>query len=390
MAFHVDIENGFVPIDRAVFEGLLENSVVSGRVPYQRALSTGQIPYSELVELSRRADIPHSLFFAPISQVEAQLDAKNSKLLQGISKKTFSVNSRERVELSDIELIVKDLLRKQQMLKASDPSLGKNPIVGLLRRSGSVETEAAKLLSALGLNHRSIRETDNKTSALDLLIGALERRQVLVSQSVNNFMPQLLRGVKFSAMTIRDRKVPYVFLNGGDHGDFQEPVGRRIFTLTLLTVLLARGIFAPVTYDGHSTESGTNREFEVAGEILMPVADLMERDLGSLDLIKQSADEFKVTPSALVVRMSQVGMIERGHATSFLEELAVEFSNRKKSKPRQPKPANGIRKYNGREFCVRMFDALDSQKISRGNFCRTVCLNRIRPSQLEDFREALG
>ncbi len=47
-------------------------------------------------------------------------------------------------------------------------------------------------------------------------------------------------------MTVRDAKVPYIFLAGGDHGDFQEPPGRQLFTLVLMTVLVARGIFAPV------------------------------------------------------------------------------------------------------------------------------------------------
>src|SRR5690554_2003480 len=65
-------------------------------------------------------------------------------------------------------------------------------------------------------------------------------------------MPQRLTHVEFSGMTIRDNKVPYIFLAGGDHGDDQEPVGRTIFTLALMTVLVARRIFALMTWDGGS------------------------------------------------------------------------------------------------------------------------------------------
>jgi hypothetical protein len=57
-------------------------------------------------------------------------------------------------------------------------------------------------------------------------------------------MPQRLTHVKFSGMTIRDNKDPFIFLAGGDHGDDQEPDGRTLFTLALITVLVARRIFA--------------------------------------------------------------------------------------------------------------------------------------------------
>src|SRR5690625_7905869 len=69
-------------------------------------------------------------------------------------------------------------------------------------------------------------------------------------------------------MTIRDNKVPYIFLAGGDHGDDQEPVGRTIFTLALMTVLVARRIFAPMTWDGGSAETDPGREYDIAGVML--------------------------------------------------------------------------------------------------------------------------
>ena len=54
-------------------------------------------------------------------------------------------------------------------------------------------------------------------------------------------------------MCVRDQKVPYLFLTGGDSGDNPEPIGRQIFTLALLAVFVARGKFAPVTYDDTRT-----------------------------------------------------------------------------------------------------------------------------------------
>lgn len=390
MEIAVLLDGSRTPIEREVFVNLFENSVANGRSAYLRALDTMEVSFTDLVELARKADIPYSLFFAPRVLVQAQLRAKTDKLLQGMTKDTFSLNSRATVELRDVELIVKDLLRKQMLLKKHDKTLVKNPIAGLLRKEGrTVEEDAVKMLGALGLEGGSIRAARNKSAALELMIKHLESRQVLVSRSVNNFMPQRLQGVKFSGMTVRDPKVPYIFLAGGDHGDSQEPEGRQVFTLTLLAVLVARGIFAPVTYDGRSSAPDPGREYDIVGQILMPGDEVRCMDLGSLAAIKEAADLFKVTPSAMVVRAMRLQALRPDDAGAHLDALDAEYSNRPKPKPRTPKAINAIRTYNGREFSARMLGALDARKLSAGDFCREVCLNKIRPHEINEFREAL-
>ncbi|GAA1868951.1 hypothetical protein [Myceligenerans crystallogenes] len=378
------------PIDEAVFVALLENSVASTYVDYERALRTSEISFNDLVRLARHGEIPYTLFFAPLSAVEAQIMTKTDKLLNGLNKDTFSVNSRDKVSLRDIELIVKDLLRKQELLKMHDTTLTKNRIVGLLAKSGeSVAADAATLMGALGLTHESIRSARNKSVALTHLIACLESNQVLVSQSVQHFMPQRLTGVKFSGMTIKDAKVPYIFLAGGDPGDYQEPDGRRIFTLTLMSVLIARKIFAPVTYDGSSIGSTVKHEYDVVGEMLMPASALWDVSLASLEEIKAAADVFKVTPSAMTVRAMRLERLGAGTAVAHLEKLKGEYEHRQKSQARTPSPVNGVRKYAGRELVTRMLHALDDKRISPRDFCRAVCLNRIGPSQINDLRSAL-
>ncbi|AWB95363.1 hypothetical protein DCE93_06585 [Agromyces badenianii] len=169
-----------VPIDRGVFMELLENSVVNARAPYLHALERNEIVYSELVDLARKAEVPHPLFFAPSSLVQAQVQAKADKLLQGVAPDTFTVNTRTIVKLRDVELIVKDLLRKQSLLKKHDSELTKNKIVGLLRRSrGTVRDDADRLIAALGLDRHALRTTRKKESVLELIIERLEANQVL-------------------------------------------------------------------------------------------------------------------------------------------------------------------------------------------------------------------
>lgn len=374
-----------------MFTTLLNNSVAGTYKGYKRALQSGSIKFSDLVYLARKGDIPYTLFFAPITLVREQVEQKTAKLLAGVSRDTFSIGSRAKVELRDVELIVKDLIRKQQLVRKHDASLQQNKIIGLLRgKTGSVDSAAVVLMKALGLTYDRLRACRNKETALELLIDCLEANQVLVSRSVQNYMPQRLTHVKFSGMTVRDNKVPYIFLAGGDHGDDQEPVGRTIFTLALMTVLIARRIFAPMTWDGGSTETGPGREYDIAGAMLMPAEQMSTLTLTSLENVKAASGEFKVTASAVTVRAMRLGLIDQRTAIVHLEQLRSEFRSRPKGGPRSPiHPENAVRKYNGRELTIRMLHALDSGGISAGEFCRSICLNHLRPSRIEDLRRAV-
>ena len=391
MTIDVQVGGVQIPIRRAVFTTLLDNSVAGTYVDYGKALASGAIKFPVLLRLARIGEIPYPLFFADLPFVDAQVAAKTEKLLAGVSKETFSIGSRAPVELRDVELILKDLIRKQELLKRHDGTLAKNRIIGLLRRAGpSVEDDASRLMSAIGLTHDAMRACRTKELALDLMIERLESKQVLVSRSVQHYMPQRLTHVDFSGMTIRDAKVPYIFLAGGDHGDYQEPVGRTIFTLALMAVLVARRIFSPVTWNAESTATDLGREYDIAGAMLMPASSLRHLSLSSLDDVVSAASEFKVTPSAAVVRALRLGLINSETARSHLAELRQEFLNRPERSGMSPiRAENAVRKYAGRELSRRMIEALDSGAITSSEFYRTVCLNKLRDSQLDDLRRAV-
>lgn len=391
MAIDVLLQGEAVPIDEAVFRCLLDNSVAGTYRGYEKALDAGCISFSDLVDLAGHGDIPYPLFFAPLLHVEAQVATKSRKLLEGISRETFQVGTREKLELHEVELIVKDLIRKQELLKRHDDSLVKNTIVGLLRTPGkSPEEDAAKLMSAIGLSPEALRECRSKQKAQDLLAGRLEASQVLVSRSVQHHMPQRLTHVNFSGMTIRDNKVPFIFLAGGDHGDQQEPVGRTTFTLALMAVLVARRIFKPVAWNGQSTGTNLGREYDIAGAILMPGARMREIAPSSLDDIKSAAEEFKVTPSAVTVRAMRLGQIAHETARNHLEQLRAEFGRIEKRKgSKKILPENAVRKYAGTELPRRMLRVMDSGGISPKEFCRTVCLNYIGVHQIDDLRRVV-
>jgi hypothetical protein len=391
VSIHVTLDRASVEIDESVFRALFDASVVSTRTPYLTALEKKRITFSELVKLSRTAQIPYSLFFAPREVVDRQLARKSEVLLRGLSKKTFSLNSRNRVRLSDVELIIKDLLRKQELLKKLDHTLLTNEVVGCLRRPGStVPQDAQTLMKVLGVSTEDVKSTRTKEAAFHLLVERMESKQILVSQSQRHYMPQQLpAGVRFSGLCVKDKKVPFVFLASGDDDINAEPTGRRVFTLVLLAVLVARGRFAPVTYHSASNHIISNREYEITEEILMPVAEVRDLKLNALDDVKACANLFRVTPSAMVMRARRLGILKRVEAEEYLIVLAEEYAGRAKRVSRSPLAVNALRKYNGSEFSRRMVHQLDAGRISPSEFCRVVLQNKMRASQITDFRSRL-
>lgn len=392
MTIKVKLDREAVSVEREVFEALFGQSVLSDRAGVANALRDGHITYSKLVDLSRIAEIPYPLFFAPVDMVQAHLKTKREKLMAGFSSNPeFSMNSRNRVHLPDVELIVKDLLRKQRYIK-TDKALPKNKIVGLLRKPGtSIAEDAIKLMNALELSSNDLRAARSKTKALDLLVEKLEAQHVLVAQSSKGYMPQQIpKRAKFSGMTVKDSKVPYIFIASGDEGEKMEPTGRKVFTLMLLTVLVARGRFAAVTYSGHTSEEVAPREYELTAQILMPKADFCSADLTTLDAVREIADVFKVTPSAVVMRARRLGMIDRDDADAYLEDLRLAYEQADHFF-NPILPINALKRYNGLECSRRMLAILDSGGISRGDFCRVMFSNTLRTkAQISDYRAAVA
>ncbi|MGJ5589788.1 ImmA/IrrE family metallo-endopeptidase [Micrococcus lylae] len=378
------------PIDSEIFSLLFENSVVHYRRDYTKALEKGSISLRTLVDLSRDADIPYPLFFAPKEVVAEQLSLKTRKLLQGVSRDQFSMNARGTVALSDIELIVKDLLRKQELFKRHNPRAKKNKLVGLISKVADPAVGAAALLDHLSLDMGDLRSLRTKEAAVKYYIEHLEDAQVLVARSVRGFMPQPLDRVRFSGVTIRDSKVPYIFLAGGSHGEDEEPWGRQLFTLALFTVMIGRKIFSPVTMDATSLLQVSPPEYSIAAEMLMPSDLVSDLDMSSMDLIRSAADSLKVTPSALVVRANHLREIEDDTAEEFLKALSSEFRQRPKPRARAPKPIKAVRKYNGDRFTRAMLAAMDAGYMSQGDFCRIVGGRKITPAHLPELRELMN
>jgi len=116
--FLVKVGREKVKIDKEVFLHLLDLSHVREYTSYEEAVQINEITLSELKNLAEKANVPYPLFFCPIDKVKIQIQYNDTELLRKLpSKSEIRLNSRGKMKFSDIELVAKDLARKQTFLK---------------------------------------------------------------------------------------------------------------------------------------------------------------------------------------------------------------------------------------------------------------------------------
>ncbi|MGN6609927.1 MAG: hypothetical protein ACTHMS_23315 [Jatrophihabitans sp.] len=179
-----------------------------------------------------------------------------------------------------------------------------------------------------------------------------------------------------------------MFINNGDHRDSVEPAGRRLLTLALLTVCLARGQFNPVAYSDQSDDPIANREYEIAEEMLMPAASVAELALSSLDDIKAHAATYCVTPSGFLMRTRRLNIVDTATGREYMATLREEFRSRPKQRASQPLAVNALRKYNSAEYSRSLLRQMDVGRLARSEINRVLFQNR-RAVSLDDFRARL-
>jgi hypothetical protein len=380
-----------IEINRSVFVELLENSSVHDYADYRQALANDRIPLRHLISLSRKADIPYALFFSPQELVNRNIDRKNQKLLAVMgSKSVFSMNSRGSVQLRDVELIVKDLIGKQEVAKRFRPNAPACIVLNYLKGSRNPIEKKAKLLRCiLGIDLSLLKQL-NKSDAFEYLVSRVESSGVLVSQSAATYMPQLIRSsVRFSGLVVKDVKFPYIFLNNKDESSSYEPVGRRNLTLIILVVCISLGKFAPVSYDEQLDRPITEDMYVIAEELLMPTHEIIQVKHVSIDRLKELSAMYCITPSAVAMKLFRVGRISIEELRYLLRLLREEFEQMTKSRGGRLTPLNGFKKYNGKTFSRIIFDAIDSRAMGSTMARKILFLNKMRAAFLIDYRRVI-
>ncbi len=371
--FFIKIGKDGIKTDKRSFLALLDLSPIKQYVSYQNAVTDNEIKLSDLKDLAAKANVPYPLFFATKDVVDVHLKDKEKSLFDKLpSKSEMQLNSRGKMKLEDIELIVKDLGRKQEFLKTRILTTSKdNSFVGHIAKKAKQKVPnhelADDIRKYLGIDLSILRKM-SKDDVLQYLCDKSEAQGILVSFSSYDYMPQNIdKELGVSGFCVKDKKFPYIFINtrdGDDNPKILETAGRQIFTLVAMLVCIAMNKFIFSTKKGHTKSDESKKIFSIVGNLLIPKADAESITVSSLDDLKDGARVFKVTPSMLLVRLRELNLIDKPTADRYKEILREEIKKASSSPKRRPLQITGYSKYNGTRFSREVVRAHVGKKIS--------------------------
>jgi len=391
----VKVNREKVPIDKITFTELLDLSAVKELAAYRHAIENGTISLQDLKELAIKAGVPYPLFFAPRKVVKAQLDDKDKNLYSKIpGKDEIKLSSRGGIKIAEIELILRDLSRKQDFLKTRVlPNEAVNSFVGCVAKMVQDRTSnkdiADKIRDWLEIDLTYLRSI-SKSKVVNYLCYKAETKGIFISFSSYNFMPQNIdRDTGLSGICIKDKKFPFVFVNtrdGDENPKILESAGRQIFTLMAMLVCVAMNRFILSSKVDKKDEGKHKQVFTIAGEVLVPSSDIQNIRPMTLDELKGFAQEFKVTPSMLLMRLVEAKRIEEGIANQFRALLSAEV---KRSEPKQkhaPLQTTGYAKYNGERFSREVINAFRKNAVTQDEV-KNVLFRRgkMEPGLLQEY-----
>lgn len=367
----VQLKDGDIEIDKRVFLALLDLSPIKSYVAYKNTLMCDSISFTNLKFLANKADVPYPLFFAPLDKVIEQINDFDKNLYKSIPSKTeIKINTRGRVKIQDIKLLLKDLSRKQLFLnKRISPNQKDNKFVGLISKEVAekmnVELLANLVREFLEIELDVLRSL-SKTKVIEYLTSKAEKKNILVTFSSHDYMVQNLKKVELSGICLLDRKFPTIFINtkdGDDDPRIIEPEGRQTFTLAALLVCVAMRKFVFSNKTKGEKVPYMTTIFAVASELLIPKKDIENESVSDLNELKVLSNKFKTTPSMCIMRLLETNCIDRDTARLLKSELKSELRNKKPGRPNHPLPENAYLKYNGRKLSIDVFNAFDQGQI---------------------------
>jgi len=360
-------------IEKEIFCALLNFPSIKHYKSYEKAISTNEISLFDLKDLARRAYVPYPLFFASQEKVDKQIKDQNKNIFDKLpTKSEMQIGFRGNTEKEDIELIIKDLARKQEFLKKRVLTIEKDNIfVGSVSKMMAdrlpIEGIAKNIRGYFGIDLNDMRKLP-KAGVVEYLCKKIEEKNILISMSSHDYMPQNLnKELELSGMCVKDKKFPYIFINTRDGDDkplILETDGRKIFTILSMLVCIGMNKFILNTKSGKQKDRSLRIVFAIDGEILIPANDLNGVIVRNIDDLKKYATSFKVTPSMLLLRLRDLRLIERTKANEYKSILSDELKSSNPPIKHQPTQTNGYAKYNGEKLSRQIIRAHNSGKIT--------------------------
>ena len=302
---------------------------------YLNAIETGLISMTKLIELCERSEIPYPILLMPYEDVKLQVEEYCRIIFSGVGKNNVSIASRGNIELGVISPLLKDIARKQQVLKKIKDCPTPSQIVSFLIRNKGAnncpEEQVNMLRRMIGYDVDEVFAL-SKQATFEYFSELLAKQNVCVSLYSHGLTPRLMCCDDFRGIVMKDKKFPFLFIkSSGAHS--VDLWGVHIFTLAVLTLCLALNKSGAVLIGDEDAviDDVGSYLMSLAEEFLMPKKSFVSlNDLGIAD-IKRLANRYSVTPSAMCMRLWHIGAIDKATKTDIMDSLEESFREYKRS-----------------------------------------------------------
>jgi len=356
------------------------------------ALQTETVTYGDLCSEAEKLFIPWQMFLLTPRKLTHHLkNIENNR----VDKIRSTQMSRRRGHSGDIPYRLIDRYIRAQNFVSSTGFYGANTYNGSLAGL-TIASTVKKIMGHFGIERGSLL-SGTKADVLQYLItrieekcvnvgiGALEARLVPTTDNHRDLYKNV------SGFCLRDEKVPFIYVNASMATE-EEPVGRQIYTLIYLLTLIGLDEFTlarninPRTVE---TIKGGNSKLvhAVTAELLMPES-MFETFRGvdiTLDVVNLLSNRFKVTPSAVLMRLYRLGIISRDEKSGLTTEPFVKRSGGGGSSP----ITTAVKKFNGGLVTNGVNRAFNAQSITQ-NHAQYILFGRIGRPTWRDYRKLAG
>lgn len=367
-------------VDVDVFTTLLDFTVVCNDRLAVDAVNNGYISLSDLKSLFRRADVPYPLVFVDLAYAKSIVDKYKSSIFKVVSRDSVSVASRGQVDIRDISLIIKDIVRKQDALtRLNRGSMCEIPRILLKSefRGMSLANKANYLRGMVGYDIDTVCDIKGKQVAFDYLSDRLAAKNVFISVYGRSASPQYVRDDGgFSGIAVSNKHYPFLFVRTCDDGMSTESWGRRMFTAVLLLFCLALRKNGPVTVDGIAADNANDELYVLVEEFMVPSEYLKNTSVESLERVMDLANKFKISPTAMVMRLARLGIITLRDKEQYLSDLKCDYDRRSRNRFYRPNVARELSYYNNPHCIAIVSDAVKAKKIDIGRARGLLCYRK--------------
>lgn len=314
-------------VDKVRFEKSLRYTISYDKKPYNKIVKNGYSNISELKKIFKKAQVPFPVLFMNDDDFNRNLNEYIHHTFSGVARRTYSIATNGNIDISQIAILLKHISSLQHYISRDLPL---NDVIGAFcNLNNGIKELADKAREIISFDLNEYYSKKRKEDAFRYFENKLNSKNIFVSVYDHELCAQTINLKEFAGIFINHKKAPYLFIRASDDKSSVELWGRRILIAALLFWFLLNKINKPIAFDMKHMSDIDDRAYLFAEEFLMPSEFFLKDKINNYEDIKKLGDEYKVSPSAIIMRASRLNMISEEEKKYFFEQRDADFKSQR-------------------------------------------------------------